>query len=79
MPTNMQPRQLAQEGMDLDPGPVAAPLPKIVLHRPPGALLAWHIAPGAAGAQDGEDASGDTRAVPSESDAPERCQKASSP
>lgn len=41
----MQARQFAQVRMDLDPGAVAAPLPKIVIHRLPGTVLAGQIAP----------------------------------
>jgi hypothetical protein len=49
----MEPRQLAQMGMNLDPGASAAPLAKIIVHS----------LPGAAGPQDVEDAIGDAAQV----------------
>src|SRR5215472_10333818 len=55
----MQPGQLAQVGVDLDPGPIAAPSPKVIRDRLPSAVLAGQIPPGTAGPQDVEHAIGD--------------------
>ena len=55
----MQARQLAQVRMDIEPGAITTPLPKLVIHRLPGTILAGQIAPRAAGPQDIEDALGD--------------------
>jgi hypothetical protein len=48
IPSGMQPGQLPQTGMNLDPGAIPTPLPKIIIDRLPGAVLAGQIAPGAA-------------------------------
>jgi hypothetical protein len=49
-------RQLAEACMDPPPRPVETPLAKIPIHRGPGTVLAWHIAPGAARPQQVEEA-----------------------
>ena len=59
----MQLRQFPQVSVDLDPGGIPVPLPKVILDGLPGAVLAGQIPPGATGPQDVEDAVGDAAHV----------------